>query len=106
MYVFTHTSATKTHDFIRQTLDTTNDPALKNALTECENACRVITESFTYAAVSFFQNDYESVQEDENATPRAEASCEETLHASPNNLNLLDNRNRQIDDDSSLLPWL
>ena len=89
-------NATKTHDFIRQTLDTTKDPALKKSLTECENAYREIQGAFASAAVSFFQKDYPSVQKNEQPTPRLEASCEDTLHAPPNNLDLLDDRNRQM----------
>ncbi|XP_007206398.2 uncharacterized protein LOC18773621 [Prunus persica] len=89
-------NATKTHDFIRQVLDNTNDPALKNALRECENAYRVLMESFDSAALSFFQKDYDSVQRYETVTPRAEASCEDSLSTPPNTQNPLTNKNRQM----------
>ncbi|CAB4315781.1 unnamed protein product [Prunus armeniaca] len=67
-------NATKTHDFIRQVLGNTNDPALKMPS----------------------QNDYDSVQRYETVTPRAEASCEDSLSTPPNTQNPLTNKNRQM----------
>ncbi|KAM1442589.1 hypothetical protein ACFXTO_010558 [Malus domestica] len=89
-------NATKTHDFIRQLLDNTTDIAFKNALTACENGYLVVMESFDSAALSFFQKDYDSVEKAERVTPRAEASCEESLSTQPNTQNPLNDRNRQM----------
>ncbi|KAK9920033.1 hypothetical protein M0R45_028599 [Rubus argutus] len=88
--------ATKTHQFIRQTLEKTRDPALKNELTECENAYREIAQSFASAAVAFFDKDYDSVEKDERPTTRLEASCEQTLHSPPKKQRILDERNREM----------
>ncbi|KAK9920032.1 hypothetical protein M0R45_028598 [Rubus argutus] len=88
--------ATTTHEFIRETLEKTRDPALKNDLTECENAYREITQSFYSAAVSFFDKDYSSVEKDERATPRLEASCDQTLQTPPKKQHILDERNREM----------
>ncbi|XP_050384371.1 uncharacterized protein LOC126800983 [Argentina anserina] len=89
-------NATKTHDFIRQTLESTTDPAVKSALTVCENVYALLMQSFDSAAVSFFQKDYTSVEKNERGTAKAEASCERILHTPPNDLTLLDDRNRQM----------
>ncbi|XP_021824989.1 uncharacterized protein LOC110766042 [Prunus avium] len=42
------------------------------------------------------QKDYDSVQRYETVTPRAEASCEDSLSTPPNTQNPLTNRNRQM----------
>ncbi|XP_050384372.1 uncharacterized protein LOC126800984 [Argentina anserina] len=75
--------ATKTHQFIRQTLETTKDANLKRGLSECEEAYRLIVQAFDSAAVSFFQRDYDGVYKDERITPRVESSCEDTLATPP-----------------------
>ncbi|XP_004309392.1 PREDICTED: putative invertase inhibitor [Fragaria vesca subsp. vesca] len=89
--------ATQTLSFIRQTLTTTTDPALKKALTECQDAYALITQQYGSAAVAFFQKDYSSVEKDERPTARVEASCEATLSAPPNNQqHILDDRSKQM----------
>ncbi|PRQ42444.1 putative pectinesterase inhibitor domain-containing protein [Rosa chinensis] len=89
--------ATKTHEFIRQTLETTRDPALKNALSECENAYGLIMHAFELAVVSFFFGDYKNIEKEERITPRTEASCEASLYTPPNKQkHILDERSREM----------
>ncbi|KAM1442593.1 hypothetical protein ACFXTO_010562 [Malus domestica] len=90
-------NATQTHNFIRQTIDSTNDPALKSALETCEYSYGLVMEAFDSAAVAFFQKDYDTVEKSESGTPRAEASCEDSLSkTSPNTVNPLTDRNNQM----------
>jgi pectinesterase inhibitor-like protein len=93
-------NATNTLDFIRHLLGnmTTDDDdvALKNALTECENAYKVLAGSFQNAFLFFNYKDYDSVLFVERGTPRVQASCTSTFNTPPNPFNPLDERNRQM----------
>ncbi|TQD91790.1 hypothetical protein C1H46_022632 [Malus baccata] len=90
-------NATQTHDFIRQLLESTTDTALKSALETCEYSYRLVMEAFQSAAVAFFQKDYDSVEKSESGTPRAEASCADSLSKMPpNTANPLTERNNQM----------
>ena len=89
-------NATNTHAFILNLLGETTEPALKNALTECENAYKIVGDSFQRALVSFNNKDYDGMRDAERDTPRAEASCTTTFNTPPNPVNPLDDRNRQM----------
>lgn len=90
-------NATNTLDFIRYLLrNMTNDDALKKALTECEDAYRLLAGSFQNAFLFFNSKDYDSVLFIERGTPKVQASCTSTFNTPPNPFNPLDERNRQM----------
>lgn len=91
-------NATNTLDFIRYLLTntTTDDEALKNALTECQYAYRLVAGSFQNAFVSFAGKDYDGVLDSERDTPRVQASCATTFDTPPNPINPLVERNREM----------
>ncbi|KAJ4721677.1 putative Enzyme inhibitor [Melia azedarach] len=89
-------NATNTHSFVLNLLQNVSDPAEKNALIACENAYKIVEESFQTAAVNFVDKNYEAVADAERDTPRAQESCITSFGVPPNPPNPLVERNREM----------
>ncbi|GMJ01742.1 hypothetical protein like AT1G09360 [Hibiscus trionum] len=85
--------ATNTHTLITGLLEKATDPAVKNALTTCENAYHVVMDSFQHAATAFFEKDYNSMFQSEKSAPRAQASCTTIFNTPPNPPNPITDQN-------------
>ncbi|KAA0048098.1 putative invertase inhibitor [Cucumis melo var. makuwa] len=78
-----YTKATSTFGYVEELLRSVSDPTLKNALIVCENAYKVVKDSFGEGIQSFAQRDYRGMLNAERIAPRAQASCTSIFSTTP-----------------------